>query len=191
MRMLAGIVLVAMTGCAWAGTKVAVCMALGPDAPALITAEERASRIFAGIGVETEWPERLHSNFCPPNAAIVITLSYHTSPADHPRAWAYARPYEGEHIVVFWDRVQQKVPPGRAPFLLSYILVHEITHVLQDSARHSESGVMKAVWDADDYFRMWSRKPLGFTEFDVKLIHLGLEARSRAALGIAAIQPEK
>jgi hypothetical protein len=189
---MAGIAMTAMTACTWAGPKVTVCMGLGPDARPLIVAEKLASKIFADIGVETEWAERLHpTNSCQVNAAVVITLSYDTSPKDDPRAWAYARPYERKHIVVFWDRVQQKVPPARAPVLLAYILVHEITHILQGINRHSKSGVMKAEWDADDFFKMWSGRPLGFTELDVELIHLGLEGRLAAAPGAAATNSEK
>jgi len=195
MRILVGIAMTAMAGCTWAGPKVTVCMRLGPNAPALIMAQKLASKIFANIGVQTDWPEQLNrSDSCPANADAVVTLSYNTSRADHPRAWAYALPYEGKHIVVFWDRVQHKVPPEHAPFLLAYVLVHEITHILQGINRHSESGVMKAGWDADDIYKMWSGKPLGFTELDVELIHLGLQARSVGAVdapGVAAINPEK
>lgn len=191
MRMFVGIAMGVITGCSWAGPKVAVCLDLGPTAQPIIVAEKLASRIFADIGVETEWPEQLHhGDVCPANADVVITLSAHTSPEDHPGAWAYALPYEGKHVVVFWDRVQQKFPPARAPFLLAYVLVHEITHTLQAVNTHSESGVMKVIWDEDDLFRIWSGKPLGFTERDVKLIYRGWQARS-AALGIAAINPGK
>lgn len=182
MRMPAAIAMAAITGCAWAGPKVTVCMALGPNAQPIVLAEKRASRIFADIGIETDWPQQLNrGNACPANATAVITLSYDSSPKDHPRAWAYARAYERKHIVVFWDRVQQKVPPERAPVLLAYVLVHEITHILQGINRHSDSGVMKADWDMDDIFKMWSGKPLGFTERDVDLIRRGWEARAGAA----------
>jgi hypothetical protein len=192
MRMLVGIAMAAMTGCTWAAPSVTVCMGFGPDARPLILAEKLASRIFANIGVDTEWPEQLHrGTSCPANATVAITLSYDTSPADHPRAWAYALPYERKHIVVFWDRVQHKVPPERAPVLLAYVLVHEITHILQGVNRHSDSGVMKAVWNEDDIFRMWSGKPLSLTKLDVELIHLGLGTRSGDALGVAAINLEK
>lgn len=192
MRILAGFAIAAMTGCVWAGPKVTVCLALGPNAQPVIVAENLASKIFAGIGVEIVWPERLNRvNPCPVNSDIVITLSYHTSPADRPRAWAYARPYEGKHIVVFWDRVQQKAPPERVPFLLSEVLVHEITHILEGTDCHSESGVMKAVWDEDDMFKIWSGKPLGFAKRDLQLIHRGLEVRSGAAPGVAPATREK
>jgi hypothetical protein len=135
--------------------------------------------MFAGIGVEIEWPRWPHS--CTDGDAIVITLSYNTPQDQLPDAWAYALPYEGTHIVVFYDRIQQKVPPARVPTLLAHVMAHEITHILEGVKRHSESGVMKAQWDDVDLFEM-GRKPLAFAEEDVNLIYLGLDARkSRAA----------
>ncbi len=111
----------------------------------------------------------------------MITLSYNTPQDQLPDAWAYALPYEGTHIVVFYDRIQQKVPPARVPTLLAHVMAHEITHILEGVKRHSESGVMKAQWDDVDLFEM-GRKPLAFAEEDVNLIYLGLDARkSRAA----------
>ena len=185
MRMLAGIAMAAIAGCAWAGPKVPICMDLGPDGPTLIVAERLASKMFAGIGVEAEWGEwPKHRDSCLRNGAILITLSYQTPSSNHPGAWGYALPFEGEHIVVFWDRVQHKVSPVQAPFLLAHVLVHEITHILQGVDWHSETGVMKAAWDADE-IREMMRRPLGFTELDVNLIRRGLEARSLVALNLA------
>ena len=57
-------------------------------------------------------------------------------------------------------------------------LVHEITHVLQGIDRHSDSGVMKALWTAQDYFQM-RVEALPFAPEDVELIHLGLASRPR------------
>jgi hypothetical protein len=55
-------------------------------------------------------------------------------------------------------------------------MVHEITHVLQGIARHSDSGVMKANWSGEEFQRM-RYKSLPFTEEDVVLTHRGLEVR--------------
>jgi hypothetical protein len=137
--------------------------------------------MFAEIGVDTEWPQR--GDACAKGADIVITLSYQTPANQLSGAFAYALPYEGTHVVVFWDRVQKKVPPAVAPALLAHVLVHEITHILQGVSRHSETGVMKAVWSSDDYFQM-RKKPLEFTEEDVRLIQRGLATRSLAPPGI-------
>ena len=59
---------------------------------------------------------------------------------------------------------------------MGHVIAHEVMHILQGVARHSESGVMKANWTGADYQRMaW--KPLPFTEEDVLLIYRGLKAR--------------
>lgn len=57
------------------------------------------------------------------------------------------------------------------------MFVHEITHMLQGTDRHSETGIMKAHWDKNEYFQM-ETAPLTFTEEDVRLIHRGLAART-------------
>jgi len=180
-------------GCAWAqsihpaecgatSSAVTICMKLGVDGPPLTRAEQLASKMFAEIGVAIEWSQR--GDCYLRMAAIVITLSYETPATEYPGTYAFAKPYEGTHIVVFWDRVKHKVPPPRAPILMAHVLVHEVTHILQGIHRHSETGVMKAAWSDDDLFRM-GKKPLEFTEQDVVLIHLGIAARSVAPLSPA------
>ena len=160
-------------GSAWADQTVTARMAPGLDVRARNVAQHLASEIFASAGVQLAWPRDCRS--CP-DADILVSLSFHTAADQHPDAMAYALPYEGAHIVVFYDRVQQKVEPARAPILLAYVLVHEITHILQGTMHHSESGIMKAHWDSGDVFEM-GRKPLGFADEDVGLIRLGLDWR--------------
>jgi hypothetical protein len=152
-------------------------MTFGADIPRLTGADKLAQKMFAGIGVETEWPQR--GNDCSKGGDIVITLLYQTPVSKLPGAFAYALPYEGRHIVVFWDRVLRKVPSAVAPILLAHVLVHEIAHILQGISRHSKTGIMKAAWGPEDFFQMRT-KPLEFTEEDVRLIHRGLAARSNA-----------
>jgi hypothetical protein len=97
-----------------------------------------ASGVFASIGVQLQWHDVLK---CPPEA-IYISFSRDTPANAHPGALAYATPYEGNHIVVFLDRVQDIT--GRAGGrLLGYTLAHEIAHVLEGVARHSRNGLMK------------------------------------------------
>ena len=182
----------AVTGCAWpdagvssaprpSDVRLVVCMTLGSDVPDFTAAEKMAQKMFAEIGVRTEWPQR--GDACAKGGDIVITLSYQTPASKLPGAFAYALPYEGAHIVVFWDRVQRKVPPAVAPMLLAHVLVHEITHILQGTSRHSETGLMKAAWSSDDLYQM-RKKPLKFTEEDLLLIHRGIAKRSLATLSI-------
>ena len=71
--------------------------------------------------------------------------------------------------------------PNQVHAVLAHVLVHEITHILQGLSRHSESGVMKARWDSQDFAQM-SWKPLPFTAEDVDLIQRGLAARDARSL---------
>jgi hypothetical protein len=153
-------------------------MAPGLDVRARNVAQRLASEIFASAGVQLVWPRDCRS--CP-DADILVSLSFHTPGDQHPDAMAYALPYEGTHIVVFYDRVQQKVEPSRAPILLAYVLVHEITQMLQRTMHYWGSGIMKEYWDSMDLFEM-GRKPLGFADEDLGLIRLGLDWR-RSRLG--------
>ena len=76
----------------------------------------------------------------------------------------------------------QGVAEEAAAVLLAHVLAHEITHVLQGTVRHSEEGLMKARWTAED--RMSMRvKPLPFTAYDIQLIQSGMAncARLQAA----------
>ncbi len=52
---------------------------------------------------------------------------------------------------------------------LGHVLTHEITHVLQGVARHSQEGVMKAQWTPKDRTEM-RKRPQPFTPYDAKLI---------------------
>jgi hypothetical protein len=171
-------VMMAMVGTSvWAGAipmvdqQVTVCMA-NTDIRLENRTKVVSSDIFAGIGVKILW----HSPSNCPAEAIFITFSNDTPASLFPGALAYALPYEGTHIVVFYDRVKSKSKPSTTSCLLGHVIAHEVTHILQGVARHSESGVMKAQWTGADYLQMtW--EPLQFTDADVMLIHSGLKVR--------------
>jgi hypothetical protein len=150
--------------------KVMVCMAPMADIRLEKRTKAVSSGIFAGIGAKIQW----HNLSKCPTEGILITFSNETPASLMPGALAYALPYEGTHIVVFFDRVMEK--PGNVSILLGHVITHEVTHILQGVARHSESGVMKANWTGADYQQM-IREPLQFTAEDVLLIHRGLKAR--------------
>ena len=143
----------------------------------LLKAEDTASRIFATAGVQIAW--RFGAPREGQQRAIVVEFSENTETSDHPGAMAYARPYEGVHIVVFYDRMQ-KVQGRLAPVLLAHVLVHELTHLLEAFPRHSATGIMKAHWDSNDY-RQMLRAPLTFAPEDVEMIQRGIEARRAGA----------
>jgi hypothetical protein len=135
---------------------------------------ELANQMFAAIGVRLDWrsgePPRTSST-----RPIGIELTAHTSEKLLPGALAYALPYEGVHIRVFYDRIE-RVVPGLSAVVLAHVLVHETAHILEGIYRHSDSGVMKADWTKQDHLQM-GVEVLSFAPEDVKLIRLGLAAR--------------
>ena len=132
-----------------------------------------ASEMFAAAGVSIKWRK---ANNCPADG-IRIILSQHSRASDHPSAYAYALPYEGTHIVLFWDRIEQAAELRSRPHLVAHILVHEITHLLEGACRHSDTGVMKAVFTRSDIDEM-EFHPLPFAAVDLELIRSGLKARA-------------
>ena len=143
-------------------------------------AQMLASRIFHRIGIQVDW-HPANSSFCGQRELSVIRVTYslHTPIDLVPSALAYARPYEGIHTDVLYDRVPGGNEAERAE-VLGYVLVHEITHILQGVARHSDSGIMKAHWDKADLVRM-RLVPMSFTKDDVDLIYKGLHKRADLA----------
>jgi hypothetical protein len=137
-------------------------------------AERLASKMFAGIGVTLNFRSAPKAS---ETEVIVIEFVDITPARLLPGAWADARTYEGVHIRVFWDRLRL---PRCSPQLLAHVMVHEITHILQGVARHSAEGIMNLRW-TDEERSALERKPLGFTEADVDLIHRGMDARGARA----------
>jgi hypothetical protein len=108
-------------------------------------------------------------------SAIIVDLLT-TAPKDAPRmAMAAANVADDVHIDIFLDRVTDFGPDVHT-IALAHVLVHEITHIIEGIARHSETGVMKAQWTSDDYHRMHLH-PLTFAPEDLELIRVGLKAR--------------
>ncbi len=67
--------------------------------------------------------------------------------------------------------------PNLRAIFLGHILAHEIVHVLQGVAWHSEAGVMKGQWTAEDMTLM-KLGSLPFAPKDVQLIRRALERGS-------------
>lgn len=139
-----------------------------------------SARIFARIGIALDW----HLNGPCPAQANPIWISFANAAVESSRTetLAYALPYEGTHIVVYYDRVRSwaaDLPPN---LVLAYVLAHEIGHILEGTTDHSPAGIMKARWNREDRFLML-RSSLRFAEDDRRGICSGLavrEARWRA-----------
>lgn len=108
MRM-TGMAVVVAAASAWAGVtpagtrQLTICMDSAAGNLSMENAAKTvASGIFAGINVKIEWRSPTK---CPAEA-IYVSFSSETPVNEHRGALAYARPYEGTHIVVFLDRVR-------------------------------------------------------------------------------------
>lgn len=143
-----------------------------------------ASRMFAPAGIQIEW--RLGKLTAGASGRpIEIVYDTNTPDAFNRGALAYALPFEGTHIHVFYDRIAGtgESDPTR---LLAHVLVHEITHILQGVARHSSEGIMKAHWSWLDIAGM-RQKPLPFTPDDLMFIYQGMNRRDTGAVLVASV----
>jgi hypothetical protein len=167
----------------WAAERsIDVCMDNHAEVQVTTPARRLASEIFARAGVTVHWRTGGH---CPSSAgSIRITLTNEVPKGIAAGALAYALPYEGTHIVVFYDRVAaQHIPPRT---LLAYVMVHEITHMIQEVSRHSATGIMKAHWTPADFYEMITEK-LDFAEVDVLLLESGVNRRAARATSQTAM----
>jgi hypothetical protein len=159
------------------GERVVVCMSYTQEADGITVAGAQAitRRMFADIGVDLIWHNSARFCNAHPRQTIVINLVDEAPKTLHPGVLAYALPFERRHINVFYNRVNLWNAVATRN-LLARVFAHEITHMLQVLIRHSETGIMKARWDKDDYLHMETR--LAFTEEDVRWIHRGLATRT-------------
>jgi hypothetical protein len=160
--------------------KIIVCVEQPADSLLVLErAEMIAGQIFARIGIGVEWHGTGRS--CPAASeqavALEISVLTRTGPDYFPSALGLCQPFDGIHGQVFYDRIRATVKPDIVPYLLAHTLVHEITHLLQGTDFHAETGVMKARWDGWDFLQMARMQQLPFTDVDLVLIRFGLEAR--------------
>ncbi len=99
------------------------------DVPEQVTnrAKELTASMFTPIGVTIDWRNGAPSASSPQHT-IAIRLARNTPKTELPGALAYAKPREGVHIVVFWDRMEFGIVPTE---LLAHVMAHEITHILR------------------------------------------------------------
>ena len=154
----------------------------GDNLPSSVDSGARATVtwMFARVSVRLAWKAGDPKPGAASGSPVTIRIRFTKgAPADVSRnALAYALPFgEGVAITVMYDRIREAAQESRREqAILAHVLAHEISHVLQGTNRHSETGVMKARWNQEDYDAM-QQKPLEFTSFDVTLIQDGLSAR--------------
>jgi hypothetical protein len=165
--------------------KVHVCVNPSNDTPTIVVihAEALTSKMFAGAGVAVEWHSAGAAGCQELQQAdtVILDFAVNTPPSRHPGALAYAQVYDAVHIVVLFDRVEGAARrSSQVCSILAHVMTHEITHLLEGIARHSETGVMKAQWSPKD-FDLMGYGPLPFAPEDVELIRRGLERRATGA----------
>ena len=154
---------------------VMACLNPGANGSMVYRGQATAAQILKKAGIRLDW--RADERACTNGKGIVFTVSLQTPLNQHPGALAYALPFDGARVVLFYDRVLSAAGPAVAPSLLGHVLANEIVHVLQGVNVHATSGIMKARWDKRDYDDM-RRGPLPFTQEDLTLIDRGLEWRA-------------
>jgi hypothetical protein len=172
----------------WYRVNVHVHSAVAVPAPLLWQSEEGASNILAKTGVQLTWRVKR------PPLAVNGVAECGSQPAtrnlsmefiaEAPRNFTYtalamAMPLgdSGVRIVIFYDRVSILLREHRSHqvTILSYVLAHEVMHILQGVAHHSQTGLMRARWTARDFAEMYNWG-LNFTPEDVQLIPRALAA---------------
>ena len=146
-----------------------------------------ATEVYSTIQIRLEWRQGVEPADQKAGEKIGIQFDAVVPEAFHPGALAFATPYgnSGTRIHILFDRVfKMGGTPRLAGALLGHVMAHEITHVLEAIARHSDTGVMKAHWDDHDLEQMAVR-PLPFDPLDVQLVHQGLEKRATQRAGRA------
>ena len=133
-----------------------------------------ATRLFAGAGIEIAWqpgkadaPEAhmLDLSAAPTagteqadeRAFLVVRIVGDFAPA-RPGMLGLSLPNArtGTHVTVIYRRIENlALFVSTAPeAILGHALAHEIGHVLLRSDKHSQTGIMKAVWGNTDYARL-------------------------------------
>jgi len=168
-----------------AETRVRVSLQLGnsriPE-NVVLAAQAEATRLFEAEGIRLDWRAPRPAELQRGERVIGIEFVPFAPAAydigEKENALAEARPYDPGpvNISVFSDRLSRfllafgATHGGKA---LGHVLAHEITHVLEGVARHSETGLMKARWNWRDY-RVMTGMGLPFAEEDRALLQLQL-----------------
>jgi hypothetical protein len=178
MELIAMIAMLGLGNSTWAepAPKVTVCLD-GTREKHIASSTRLASEIFASAEVAIDWRD---ADSCPSSQDVIrITFSFNHSDYPNPQAFAYALPFQGRTINIFYNRIASAAHCW-SPKLLAYVLVHEIVHILEGVSVHSTQGIMKATWEDKELAAIQS-ETLSFTEKDISLIHSGLQWRARRA----------
>lgn len=150
------------------------------------------SAIYSQIGVNLTWQAGSSECGQSPRTTVKVRWAKRAPANSPPGTLAASHPFEpSESLITIYEVPLQQFLNryANAPdIVLSYVLAHELAHVMQGLDHHSDSGIMKANWSYGEYHRMLSRN-LTFTAEDVELIHIGLAAK-RSKLSTRARAPQ-
>ena len=152
-----------------------------------------ASMIYSRVRIRLNWQSETGNDLQPPACGqgstvpdFIVRFEPRAPRSLSHAALAMAMPYasSGVRIVIFYDRVFPLFNGHCASeaTILSYVLAHEIGHVLQGINRHSDVGIMRARWTDSDFAEM-GRGVLVFTREDEQLL------RRRLSPGICDNNP--
>jgi hypothetical protein len=144
---------------------------------ALLRAEAEVTRVFAAADIDVHWTEGAPddstslitdfsaNNFSPTGGCQVAGHSHElrlrlTPRAPHgvmPGMLGFSLPCAkfGIDSTVFIDHCERVTYQTPIPFgiVLAYAMAHELGHVLLRSTEHSQTGLMRAVWDKNAWVR--------------------------------------
>ena len=92
---------------------VTACLNPGANGSMVYRGQATAAQILKNTGIRLEWGR--DERACAQGKAIVFTVSLETPLYQHPGALAYALPFDGTRVVLFYDRVLSAAGPAVAP----------------------------------------------------------------------------
>ena len=125
------------------------------SSPVVYGAEYKAGRILKKSGILISWRHGRREN-CNATATRRVYIEFVDAAPDSASKMALATTYKDScpaaKIRVFWDRISRLLNayPLLDRALVGNVLAHEITHSMQKSPVHEETGMMKAFWEFDD-----------------------------------------
>lgn len=174
---------------------VQVYNAAGVTSSVVLNAEHEADWIFGKAGIRVNWrtchfdPESVNAQECTetddPLLFVLRINPGHPSSVVSVEALGFALPFtdNAKHGAVNYQNVEAVHQKNRdlvdLDRLLANVIVHELTHLIFESTRHSE-GLMHANWSRMDLKRMGNRR-LTFTPEQVQQIRGALMLRATRA----------
>jgi len=163
---------------------------VGVDPSILQSAQDRARRIFEGIGVHLAWTEDVRQLPAPLVVTIADEETARTLKVKSVVALGVTNrsPEGGGRAFVFYDRVDRRASEHRVDVaqVLGAALAHEIGHLLLPHGTHGSSGLMRAEWDAPDFRLAGSGRPL-FTLAEASVIRARLATEQLEGSGTSCL----